>query len=221
MEIQHVPDAVYSGVDGIGIGTSLHYFNTTSKQMGALKPDYIRKVLAARNEAAASIRGRAARLLAQLDYMYFEGSLERDDESDRWELWQAVKQNDTTTMQRLLYKYDAQPIHEGEHKLLDKARRVLAAARPLLAERIEGTKWESFRNELTQLVESENVVDLRALFQRFTKNAPSTRTAGAIEPETKCGPLALCQPLADRIIAVANFVSDNFSEIPEVISIFH
>jgi hypothetical protein len=49
--VEQVPDAVYTGVDGIGIGTSLHYVDA-NKTIGALKPTYIRQLLQERTRAA-------------------------------------------------------------------------------------------------------------------------------------------------------------------------
>ena len=58
MELEQVPDAVYTGVDGIGIGTSLHYVDA-NKTIGALKPSYIREILGSRTGTMHSMqRGR-------------------------------------------------------------------------------------------------------------------------------------------------------------------
>ena len=66
---------VESGVDGVGIGTSLHYLQPTADGkivMGELKPDAVLDVLAARDAAAASVKGRGAAALAMLDRLAFE-----------------------------------------------------------------------------------------------------------------------------------------------------
>ena len=41
MVAQHMRDAVLAGVDGVGIGTSMHHVDPATKLMGALKPDAI------------------------------------------------------------------------------------------------------------------------------------------------------------------------------------
>ena len=80
MLAEHMKDAVFAGVDGVGIGTSMHHVDPATKLMGALKPDAIRAALRVRDEAEAHPQGRAARALARLDQMHFEGSLGDDEE---------------------------------------------------------------------------------------------------------------------------------------------
>lgn len=75
MIAKHMANAVYAGVDGVGIGTSMHWVDEQTKLMGALKPDAIRAALQVRDEAEATPLGRAAKMLARLDQMSFEGSL--------------------------------------------------------------------------------------------------------------------------------------------------
>jgi hypothetical protein len=50
MVAKHMEDAVYSRVDGVGIGTSTHYVDASTKLVGALKPDAIRVALTVRDE---------------------------------------------------------------------------------------------------------------------------------------------------------------------------
>jgi phosphate/phosphite/phosphonate ABC transporter binding protein len=83
-------DAVVAGIDGVGMGTSLHYIDAKTKLMGALKPEAIIEALRIRDEAEASIEGKAAILLARLDRLFFEGSLQEEDDSCRLSLYEAV-----------------------------------------------------------------------------------------------------------------------------------
>lgn len=100
----HMRDAVLTGVDGVGIGTSLHYIDPETKLMGALKPEAILEALRIRDEAEASIKGKAAILLARLDRMLFEGSLPEEDEPHRASLYEAVLAGDEQQSQKVMDK---------------------------------------------------------------------------------------------------------------------
>ncbi len=104
LESHHMRDAVLTGVDGVGIGTSLHYIDPETKLMGALKPEAIREALRIRDEAEASIGGKAAILLARLDRMLFEGSLPEEDEPHRASLYEAVLARDLQQAQKVMNK---------------------------------------------------------------------------------------------------------------------
>jgi hypothetical protein len=75
MDKTHMAACVESGVDGVGIGTSMHYLRRTEKGklvMGELKPDAVLEVLATRDRAASSAKGRGAAALTVLDRLAFE-----------------------------------------------------------------------------------------------------------------------------------------------------
>jgi len=94
MIAEHMRIAVAAGVDGVGIGTSMHHVDPSTKLMGALKPDAIRDALRIRDEAEATPLGRAAKLLARLDQMHSEGSLSDAEEQRRDALYRAVRSRD-------------------------------------------------------------------------------------------------------------------------------
>lgn len=94
MVAEHMKNAVLAGVDGVGIGTSMHWVDAKTKLMGALKPDAIRHALRVRDEAAATPLGRAAKALARADQMRFEGSLLESEEDARRALHAAVREGD-------------------------------------------------------------------------------------------------------------------------------
>src|SRR5262249_29484796 len=94
MVAKHMQNAVFAGVDGVGIGTSMHYVDASTKLMGALKPEAIASALRVRDEAAQQPLGRAAAILARLDQMHFEGSLLEPEEERRARLHQAVRSKD-------------------------------------------------------------------------------------------------------------------------------
>ena len=94
MVAEHMRDAVLAGVDGVGIGTSMHYVDASTKLMGALKPDAIQQALRVRDEAEATPLGRAAAMLARIDQMHFEGSLLASEQSPREALHAALRSRD-------------------------------------------------------------------------------------------------------------------------------
>lgn len=93
MDKQHMPACVYSGVDGVGIGTSLHYRKQDANGkyiMGELKRDAILEVLQVRDSAAATARGRGAGALAMLDRLHFERILPPESDALRASLFAAL-----------------------------------------------------------------------------------------------------------------------------------
>ncbi len=91
MVSSHMRDAVYIGVGGVGIGTSLHHLaDTETKRIGEIDPQRVRDALKIRNEAEAEVGGQAAAKLAQLDWRWAEGSLPRSIDDLRQELFNAL-----------------------------------------------------------------------------------------------------------------------------------
>lgn len=177
--LKQVAQATYTGVDGIGIGTSLHYVDST-KTIGALKPAYIRKILTNRTAAAHSLRGRAAALLARLDYQYFEGSLEQDMDDERIALYKAVRAADEDAIARILGEPDLADVAgdascagassasgSGDpgvtgHKVLDHASRLVNARRPILASACE-SEWAVMKPHIKDKLSRGNVRELEQL----------------------------------------------------------
>jgi hypothetical protein len=94
MVAEHMRNAVFAGVDGVGIGTSMHYVDEATKLMGALKPESILGALHVRDDAASHPLGRAAAMLARVDQMSFEGSLLPAENTVRAALHVAVREKD-------------------------------------------------------------------------------------------------------------------------------
>ncbi|KAG8705188.1 hypothetical protein FRC09_003110 [Ceratobasidium sp. 395] len=86
---RHIKTAVYSGVDGIGIGGAqvIRGMDHTSGMQGEYQESRIEDLIAARDDAAKSTQGRAAKLLARLDQMFFEGSINTQEQAKRIELF--------------------------------------------------------------------------------------------------------------------------------------
>lgn len=86
MDATHMPACVMTGVDGVGIGTSMHY-TAPNMPMGQLRPESIQHALAARDKTAASVPGQAAAMLATLDRLAYERILPTALNDERQELY--------------------------------------------------------------------------------------------------------------------------------------
>jgi hypothetical protein len=162
MVADHMRDAVLAGVDGVGIGTSMHYVDAATKLMGALKPDAIRAALHVRSEAARTALGRAAALLARLDQMHFESSLLDIEEEGRARLHQAVRGKNeadaVATISKLARVERLEPAGLLESPTLARGRRRLARLR---LERAGVTRDEA--SELNEALERSDLVAVREL----------------------------------------------------------
>jgi hypothetical protein len=129
----HMKNAVFAGVDGVGIGTSMHYVDPKTKLMGALKPEAIAVALKVRNDAAAHPLGRASAMLARLDQMAFEGSLLSEEEPARAALHSAVRESDEKAAREAMKDLDRveklEPVSLLDNPTLARGRRRLAALR--------------------------------------------------------------------------------------------
>ena len=107
--LNHIAQAVWTGVDGIGIGGAqiLRYMDYTTGNHGPFKPDNIRHILMTRDKAEHSVRGLAAKLLARLDQMYYERSISEEQNELRQELFDVLKALDDGRMETLFAKLDA------------------------------------------------------------------------------------------------------------------
>lgn len=152
-EIRH---AVYAGVDGVGIGGAqvLRYMDSSSGMHGPYTEENIPRILANRDEAARSCRGRGVHLLARLDTMYFEGSLSREEDALRQKLFAALLAIDEAETEALLLRLasvEALPA-EGGQPHLHRARRLVEAERPMLREFCEEGEWEGLVRVLRALI---------------------------------------------------------------------
>ncbi|KAF8598644.1 hypothetical protein BDV93DRAFT_561149 [Ceratobasidium sp. AG-I] len=92
----HIKIAVHSGVDGIGIGGAqvLRNMDDASKMHGEYKESRIEQLIKERDKAADETLGKAARALARLDQMYFEGSINVNEIDHRTELFDLLREKD-------------------------------------------------------------------------------------------------------------------------------
>jgi hypothetical protein len=87
----HMRLATLAAIDGVGIGTSMHYIDPETKLMGALKPEAILEALEVRDAAAREPFAQCTRLLARLDRMYANGGLGEVEDEYRWYLFEALR----------------------------------------------------------------------------------------------------------------------------------
>lgn len=169
LEAEHVERCVYTGVDGLGIGTSLHYIDPETKLMGAFAPKAIEAVLTARDLAEATIQGRGAVLLARLDRLFFEGILKTAEERKRQELFQAVLAQDVDAITEILEDRDGildsviGMEEDGENSIVERGKRTLSYVKNL-------QKKEKIRKmdieRLEKAVRNGDIDTLKQIFAR-------------------------------------------------------
>lgn len=158
----HMDICTFIGVDGVGIGTSLHDFNPASGLRGQLKADRIRDVLDVRDAAASQALGRGAAVLARLDRLFFEGTLPSRLDARRIQLFESIRDRDEEQVLALVVALDdlsVEPVASG-HPVLDQARRVLATSDdgPVGAERTEN--WQDFVVTVEGLLNQRDIAQL-------------------------------------------------------------
>ncbi|KAI0700457.1 hypothetical protein BC835DRAFT_1412051 [Cytidiella melzeri] len=192
-KFQHIPAAVYSGVDGIGIGGAqiLRYMDQVSGYHGPYTEERIDEIYAKRGNAADSTRGKGALLLARLDQMYYEGSITRNGQTLRERLYQALlKFGEVDETDELYLKYegvvrrildvDNEALyvlgmdHDGQMPWLGRATRILRRDNPSLLREAALTlpngedKWTRLEESLREFVEAK---EERSIFS-FSLHAP-------------------------------------------------
>ena len=123
----HMRTCTYIGVDGVGIGTSLHDYNPESGLRGQLKAERVREVLDIRDTAAREPLGRGAALLARMDRMYFEGTLPLALDSKRRSLYSLMRDRKDDYVIALVEEIGVIPgaAFSDEHPVIAQAHRVL------------------------------------------------------------------------------------------------
>ncbi|ESO92066.1 hypothetical protein LOTGIDRAFT_233318 [Lottia gigantea] len=156
-EIKH---AVYSGTDGIGIGGAqvLRFMDHETGMHGPYMEENIPRILSERDAAANSIRGRGVHLLARMDTMFFEGSITREEDAQREQLYTVLQKIDEQGIQEVIKQSERivnLPV-ENSLPLIGSARRLVATKWPLLrsiTSEDETSEWSSFVNRLRSLLD--------------------------------------------------------------------
>ena len=158
----HLPLAVYTGVDGVGVGGAqiLRYMDKNTGYHGPFKADNISEILKIRDEAANNWQGKAAALLSRLDRMIYEGSLTVNENSLRLELFEAVKAQNKTTCEQLLNQLSsiAQLPADTQHPLMEWGTRIiLSGERSLMAQGKTREEWTSFIWSIKQAIQEKDL----------------------------------------------------------------
>lgn len=158
----HMRLCVFTGVDGVGIGTSLHYRHPQTNAIGQLKPDAIREVLRVRDGAAGEALGKGARLLAYWDRLYFEGVLDRALDADRQALFASLRDEDEAAVAAIVARHDVpQQDEPEEHPLFAQAKRILASAEDSVGpDRIGQKAWDERRNLAAKYLATRDIAGL-------------------------------------------------------------
>jgi hypothetical protein len=91
---KHMRAATFAAIDGVGVGTSLHYIDQATKLMGALRPEAILEALQVRDGAAQEAFAQCSRLLARMDRMHANSGLGEVEEHFRALLFEALRRED-------------------------------------------------------------------------------------------------------------------------------
>ena len=224
LTLENLADPVYAGVDGCGIGNDLHYLSSgQQKVVGALNPDKITGVINARNEAEKSIFGQGGKLLAKLDYKFFEGSLETSEQELRTDLYTALLNRNSVDIEEIIRKAhdiskDISPIDKK-----DKCNRILLAAYRLLNARssiISGLVDES-RELLQKLYQRKDISGLRSTIEHIKKQRQTVAFFSPVripniksKPDT---PLVQRRPQAASFLADGHGISEHIVHLPQKI----
>jgi len=154
-KFHNLPLAIYTGVDGVGVGGAqiLRLMDKDSGFHGPFIPENISKILAIRDEAAKHWLGQAAILLARLDRMFYEGSLTVQENSFRLELFEAVAKQEQARCEELTVHFAkvAAISPDTQHPLMAWAKRILAVGKPsLLAQAQTAQGWATLVWQLQQ-----------------------------------------------------------------------
>lgn len=169
LQADHMERCVITGVDGIGIGTSLHYRDPQTKLMGALKPEAIKLVLSNRDNAAKTSLGKGAKLLARLDREYFEQIISDENNHLRLNLFEHLKIKDVTSIEGLLSQYKSNYLSDETshmHPLISQANRLATSQGSLLEKNIGKSEFMGLQQVLQSAARSADLATLRSYLKR-------------------------------------------------------
>jgi len=196
IDASNLHKAVYTGVDGMGIGFALHAQNPDKKGViAALSIDKINEVLEKRDQAENQVLGKAAKLLAHLDYAFFEGTLDQAQEEFRKSLFAALDQPSLKDIcepdvRRLLLdepKAAAVAALGESHKIYSHAAQLLDNENCTLAQFLP----EGWQNMVREMHKTENVEGLRLVLstaQRERRNAAPAKKDSASQYQDEEAP---------------------------------
>lgn len=174
----HLPSAVYTGVDGVGVGGAqiLRYMDKKTGYHGPFKPENISEILKVRNEAMNNWQGKSAELLARLDRMYSEGSLAVSDNELRIELFEAAKNQNQKKCEELLeyFTFVSNLPSDTQNPLVEWGKRIIRAGDNCMMAKQKfssSQEWNSFISNLKEAIEDEDLDWLTELLKPQTRKA--------------------------------------------------
>lgn len=161
--LDNIRQIVFTGVDGIGIGTYLHY-KTEGKPMGALAEERVLNVIAARNKAEAEINGKAAKTLAALDNRFFEKTLSIRENEQRLLLFKALNENNVTELENLVKAIvsEEQDQFQCQSRAFSRAQRTLHSKNLMVTPLLEKLGLE---NPISEAFNRKDIVSLQKCFK--------------------------------------------------------
>lgn len=158
----HMRTCTYIGVDGVGIGTSLHDYNPESGLRGQLKAERVREVLEIRDAAASEVLGQGAACLAQMDRMYFEGTLPLTLDLKRRHLYELMRDRKESLVALLIDEIGDIPgtAITNEHPIIAQAHRVLNTLNYESVGQDRSKDWMSMTNAVGELLTAGDVAEL-------------------------------------------------------------
>ena len=136
--------------------------------MGELKPENIKEVLKCRDRAAKTPCGKAAAILAKLDYQYYEKSIDESHIKLRLELLAALKKKNEVEIKRLLKQYGSYPQHD--HHIyhygtsLHRAYNLITNKKPIVAKSLSEDAWSHLREMISASFYAQNHTALQSVF---------------------------------------------------------
>lgn len=171
-------EVVHTGVDAVGIGSALHHKDADTGFHGPFIEERLARLHTVRDEAENSVRGRAARVLARLDRMHYEGSLGVADAGLRDALANAVTGRgahvDVAHLSGLLCRLEhiaALPA-DTRHPYLTWTSRLLQAGEESLAARRHRGAWQERAALLGALARDEDLEELHTRLRDFSAVPP-------------------------------------------------
>lgn len=160
----NLPQAVWTGVDGVGVGGAqiLRYMDQSNGHHGPFLQENIVEILNIRNRAERTTLGRAALMLARLDRMYYERSISRADDELRGELFTALRGSEpddpdpalTDILDRLAHV--EQLPSNSSHPLVAWADRLVQAGDSSVAAELIANQWNRVSARLRSYVRVED-----------------------------------------------------------------
>ncbi|KAJ3012131.1 hypothetical protein HKX48_006435 [Thoreauomyces humboldtii] len=156
-KFDQISEAVLTGIDGIGIGGAqvLRFMDPATGMHGPYLEENIDEILARRDVAERTVRGKGVTLLSRLDRMYHEGSITATEDSRRRKLYLALADAKEQVIKRMLKKCATvmDLPQDGETPFTGRAKRLTSSVKPLLKKyAVNSQEWADFVGRIKKLI---------------------------------------------------------------------